>query len=144
MPRSSRPSAYGTEYEHFLTRVAAEGTCTIPLQSPGHAATMRGKLYAYFKALRRAGTRPDLIAIVDRISLQVVGSSLRAFPVEDSWDNVALREGLGIAKGAVPTMPSPETSAFPLPATAEPTAQDKLKQKLWEIRQRNAQGKEKQ
>jgi hypothetical protein len=133
MPRSTRPAAYGPEYEHFLLTFKAQGRVTIPLPSPGHAATFRGKLYAYFKALRKSSQRQDLIAIVDSLSLTIDGCSVCAFPIEDSWDNCALRDALGLKKGAaLPTADSAQPS--------QPTAQDKLLAKLAHIRAKNATG----
>lgn len=134
MPRSTRPAAYGPEYEHFLHQFKVKGQVVIHLTSPGHAATLRGKLYAYFKALRKVNERPDLIAIVDSLSLTIDGSSLVAFPVEDSWDNCALRDALGLEKGAaLPQPPVPQP-------TGEPTAQQKLLDKLATIRNQQQKG----
>ena len=134
MPRSTRPATYGPEYEHFLLQFKAQGHVTIPLPSPGHAATFRGKLYAYFKALRKANTRPDLITIVDSLSLTIDSNAVCAFPIEDSWDNCALREALGLEKGAA--LPA----ATPLQPPSEPTAQEKLLDKLASLRARRIAG----
>jgi hypothetical protein len=135
MPRSYRPAAYGAEYELFLRRAISDGGFTLSLPSNGHARAFRGKLYAYFKALRKDLSRPDLAAMCDSLSLAVEGCNIRAFPVADSWDNCLLRDALGIEKGAeVP--PAPALPAITMPV--EPTAQEKLVARLAEIRSRNS------
>jgi hypothetical protein len=134
MPRSSRPAAYGTEYELFLRRAVTDGGFSLALPSNSHARAFRGKLYAYFKALRKDLSRPDLITMCDSLSLAVEGCCVRAFPVADSWDNCLLRDALGIEKGAA-VPPPPALPAITVPV--EPTAQEKLTAKLAEIRNRN-------
>lgn len=134
MPRSTRPATYGPEYEHFLLAFKSQGQVVVPLPTPGHAATFRGKLYSYFSALRKAASRPDLIAIVDSLSLTIENCSVCAFPIEDSWDNCALRDALGLEKGAA--LPPAD---LPLPA-AEPTAQQKLLDKLASLREARKKG----
>ena len=128
MPRSYRPAHYGPEYEHLLRRAHSNAGFELTLPSPQHAAVMRGKVYAYFKSLRIRNERPDLIAMCDSLSLTVEDCTLRAFPTVDSWDACLLRDALGIELST----PLPEAPASIVPV--EPTAQDKLRAKLAELR----------
>ena len=132
MPRSRRPTHYGPEYEQLLLRAFAERGLSFDLPSPAHCLSFRGKVYSYFKALHTANTRPDLIAMADALSLSCSGPTFSIYPVEDSWDNCLLREVLDLQKGA----PLPDPNLPP----PEPTAQDKLKAKLQELRDLRTSG----
>lgn len=101
MPRSQRTVTYGPEYEQLLLRAHGWGDLgyQVNFDSATMARFLRSKVYAYFKALRKEGDRPDLIKMSDELSLRVEGMSLHFFRREDSWDAVALRNALGLEKG---------------------------------------------
>lgn len=104
MPRSTKLTSYGPEYEQLLLRYAsavpsAGVDYTLQFETPNAAESMRKKLYAYFQALRVDATRQDLLGIADSLSIRCAGSALVLFPVEDSWDAQALRKALGLEKG---------------------------------------------
>lgn len=123
MPRTTRPAAYGPEYEQLLLKAFTQGRLLLSLPSEQHAKAMRSKLYVYFTALRRNATRPDLIAKADAVALSVSGAVLCLSLACDSWDAVAIRESLGITKDT------------PLPDAPEPpTMQDQMRSKLAELR----------
>lgn len=123
MPRSTVPAIYGPEYEQLLLRAYDQGGLEITLESEKHATSFRGKVYSYFKALRTDGSRPDLIAKSQAISLTVEGRVFKAFPSADSWDAVAIREALGLQK---------QSSLTPPLATG--AARTALQEKLLELR----------
>jgi len=139
MPRSTRPQAYGPEYEQLLLTAHAAATRTgswlCPMaQGPSHAHALKRKVHAYFAALRKAGDRPELIAQADRLSLRVTGPALEFFLREDSWDSVAIREVLGLPKGFA------ELGGAPV--LAPPTAHSDMLEKLKALRQHNHHHKE--
>ena len=126
MPRTTRPAAYGPEYEQLLLRAFAEERLTVPLPSEGHAKALRSKLYVYFTALRRDGTRPDLVAKADAVALNVTDNVLTISLAKDSWDNAAIRDAL---KGFGPALAS-----APAPP---PSLQDQMRAKLTDLRAKN-------
>jgi len=71
MPLPTTLKGFGSEYEQCLLRAHAalsEGSeeYVIQFASPNIATSMRGRVYAYFKALRNSTERPDLTALSDR------------------------------------------------------------------------------
>lgn len=105
MPRTTRLTSYGAEYEQLLLRAHAHlsnaevgDEFALDLQSPQAANSLRSKVYAYWAAVR-ASDRVDLIPLLDPLALRLAGSTLIIFRREDSWDAKALRDALGLARG---------------------------------------------
>lgn len=124
MTRSLSPQSYGPEFEHLLVAAFANPPLTVPLPSERHAKTFRGKLYAYFSALRTANLRPDLIEKADALTLSVDGPAVTLSLRANSWEAVAIRLALGLSEGSVPELPR--------------TTQDALLDKLAEIRKKHS------
>ena len=100
MPRTTRADAYGPEYEQMiLLAMAAEEEKAFHFASVSLARSIKSKVYAYWRALRSEGLRPDLIEKVNLLSLRVDGSCLVIFRREDAWDAKLLRESMGLEKG---------------------------------------------
>lgn len=128
MPRSRHAATYGPEYEHMLNQAFTAGGFSVPCPTPHHAAVLRGKIYAYFSALRRGGLRPDLVEKAQQFAVVIEasdsGSAVALRPRSSSWDNMLLRSALGLDTNAVP--PLAETS------------QSLLVKRLHEIREKSA------
>lgn len=130
MPRSDRSASYGPEYEALLLRAHAACTCSVskvyemPLTTPSMASSIKSKIYAYFKSLRREGLRPDLIQLADQLSLRVSGTSLEFFLRADSWDAVAIRQALGLVDGFADL--GSESGIVSAPAGRSESAKEKL------------------
>ena len=105
MPRTSRVAAYGAEYEQLtLLAFSAEGEKAFTFSSASLANSMKGKVYAYWRALRTENLRPDLIEKSNQRSMRVDVTSLVFFRREDSWDAKLLRDAMGLEKGFADTL----------------------------------------
>lgn len=124
MAHSKTLASYGPEYELLLLRAHSEGGFLLPLPSAAHAKIFRMKLYAYFRALRLAKSRPDLVEKADTLSIRAEGSDLVIFPSQDSWDATAVRDALGLSVDDLPP--------------AVPTAHSLMVEKLRELREKRA------
>jgi hypothetical protein len=71
----------------------------VQFESPNIAMSMRGRTYAFFKAVRASKDRPDLAGIITGLSLRVAGSALVFFRDEDALDRVRWRNALGLVDG---------------------------------------------
>lgn len=145
MPRSTLPAHYGPEFEQLLLRAyepvtgPGSGGLSFDLPSPERAIALRNKVYAYFKSLRTANTRPDLIQKSTALTMSCSGSTLSIYRVEDSVDNVFLRGALGLDKGAPLPLPEQDVGLLPVP-----TSQELLRTKLEDLRRaRGASSSEK-
>ena len=105
MPRKTDLPSFGSEYEQLLLRAhadlitAGKGEFTVQFENPNIALSMRGRVYAYFRALRQSTARPDLTALCDGIGIRAAGSAMVMFRDEDALDRVRLRNALGLAPG---------------------------------------------
>jgi len=106
MPRSTRVITYGPEYEQLLLLSFAdpEGK-SFDFGSYSVASAMKAKVYAYWKALRTEGNRPDLMEKADLLSMKVDGRFLVVFRRTDAWDRGLLRAAMGLEKGFEETLP---------------------------------------
>ena len=126
MPRKTDLSSFGQSYEQLLLRaheslrVGGSGEYTVQFDSPNIAMSIRGRTYAYFKALRSSKDRPDLASLLDGISIRVAGSAMVFFRRGEELDELAIRKALGIDAG----LSSPGLIA---PKSAQTDALDKLK-----------------
>lgn len=98
MPRTQRSAVYGPEYEALLHAAIRDQGFTMTLASNQLAAAFRVKVYAYFKAIRTEGQRPDLVAACDRLRLGVKGPVFTITMRADAWDTAALREALDMPR----------------------------------------------
>ena len=104
MPLPTTLKGFGNEYEQCLLRAhnalsTGAEEYVIQFASPNIATSMRGRVYAYFKALRNSTERPDLTALCTDVSLRCAGSALVFFRSEDALDRVRMREALGLQPG---------------------------------------------
>lgn len=109
----------------LLLRAFAEQGFVLPLPTAGHAKAFRMKLYAYFRALRKARQRHDLIDMADSLLVRAEGSELHLVPRSDTKEAVTIREALGVTKSDLPPV--------------SPTAHSLLTAKLAELRAKRAQ-----
>lgn len=116
--------SFGPEYEHLLNAAFANPPLAVPMPSERHAKSFRGKLYAYFAALRSANLRPDLIEKANALALTLEGPAVVLRLRSASWDNVLIRSALGLDVGEAPALPM--------------TSQDALLARLAQIRQKGA------
>ena len=100
MPRTTRAVAYGPEYEQLLLLAFASTTeLRFTFPSCSIARSMKSKVYAYWKALRTEGLRPDLIEKSNLLSMRIEEAELVFFRREDAWDAKMLRASMGLEKG---------------------------------------------
>lgn len=136
-PRDTTPPKYGPEYEQLL--LSAWEHCQsgepfrLPFANEKLASSMRQKMYAYFRALRREGLRMDLVERADAVNVRAEGAVMVILRVEDSWDHVAIREALGLKKGFAYEGMAPDGSELHIPDIAS----NRLMSKLQEVRERN-------
>lgn len=93
----SRVPKYGPEYEQLLLTAFSQLPYTFQLETSGQAKLFRAKVYGYFRALREENLRLDLIEMADNISATAIGSTLEFRLKKHTWDNVAIRQQLGLA-----------------------------------------------
>lgn len=106
MPRTTRAVTYGAEYEQLtLLSFAAEGEKRFLFNAHSTANSMKSRVYAYWKALRTEGLRPDLIEKANLMSVRVEGADLIIYRRADSWDLKLLREAMQLEKGFEETLP---------------------------------------
>jgi hypothetical protein len=106
MPRTTRTAAYGPEYEQLiLLAIAEESEKRLKFASPSIAASMKARIYCYWKALRAENLRPDLIEKSNLLSMRCEGADLVIFRREDAWDLRNLRAALGLEKGFADALP---------------------------------------
>lgn len=103
MTRTTSLSSFGGEYEQAILR-AVEGLKSadeyaIQFEAPNIATSMRGRFYAFFKAVRASKDRPDLAGLITGISIRIAGSAMVFFRDEDALDRVRLRNALGLVDG---------------------------------------------
>ena len=97
---------------------------------------MRGKVYAYFRALREENLRLDLIEIADAPTLTLENDNVLIFQRnEETWDHDSIRNLLGIAK---------DKFGLRAPVGTELAQPDllgtRLTRQLTKLRERNAGG----
>ena len=119
-PRSKRVRAnllaedYPPEFEHLLRACTAPGADALLIQLPNPvlALSLRSRFYAYLRALRVEGTRPDLIQLETVATVSAVHGNpcaLRFHLVSNSPDLAAVRAALGFAPDApLPSLPEPD------------------------------------
>ena len=123
MPRSKALSSFGPEYEHMLQTAFASPPLALPMPSERHAKTFRGRVYAYFAALRADNLRPDLIEKADALAVSVRGAAVFLDLRTASWDNLLIRSALGLPDGESPALPR--------------TSQDALIERLQQLREKS-------
>jgi hypothetical protein len=104
MPRTTSLNRFGDEYEQALLRAdlvlsSGQSEYSIQFDTPNIAMSMRGRMYAYFKAIRQSTDRPDLAGLCSRMSLRRAGCALVFFREENALDRERLRKALGLAPG---------------------------------------------
>ena len=127
MRRLHLASDYSPEYEHLLRAAAAPNAkpITLSFQSPSQTIAVRAKLYAYFRALRDEGLRPDLAHLTSLVTLTLNKKKLSLTLSLSSldFDNAAIRLALALP----PSVPQ-------LPLAPAPAAPNDLRDKLATIR----------
>lgn len=103
MPRKTDLASFGPSYEQLLLRAhealsSGRGDFTVQFEAPNIALSIRGRTYAYFKALRSSKERPDLASLLDGISIRTAGSALVFFRRGDELDEIAIRNALGLSR----------------------------------------------
>ena len=104
MPRRTDLPSFGKSYEQLLLRAHSSLSTgaeefTVQFDSPNVAKSIRGRCYAYFKAIRSSKDRPDLAALLDGISIRTAGSALVFFRRGEELDELAIRRALGLGDG---------------------------------------------
>lgn len=100
MPRTTRPSVYGPEYEEMLKVASEHGGFTLTLPSHQKAMAFRIKVYSYFKALAHENKRKDLIRHANSFVCKVTGPTFTMSLRTDEWDNTALRDALSLQRAS--------------------------------------------
>lgn len=140
MPRSNHPDDYGPEYEQLLLRAYTHlqshpgQDFTIQLEAPNVSASLKAKVYAYLRSLRKENARQDLIAMAGTLSLRCAGCAIVFFRREDSWDARALRDALGLGEDF--TKDAAEARGVVIPP--RPQAVESPHEKLMRIRKQEA------
>lgn len=103
MPRKTDLPSFGASYEQLLLRAhealsGGRSDFTIQFEAPNIALSIRGRVYAYFKAIRASKDRPDLAMLLDGLSIRTAGSALVFFRRGDELDEIAIRNALGLSK----------------------------------------------
>lgn len=131
MPRTSRPSAYGPEYEQLLRRAHSTGSITIPCADATKVKSLRSKLYAYFAALRKQCSDPALLDMADALNLipSEDGLSLEIKLKSQCWDTQAILAALGtptqpISPAQVTAPESPDDMVARLHRLRNPSTED--------------------
>ncbi len=104
MPRKTDLKSFQPEFEQLLLRAneclhSPGAEFTLQFASSNLAASLRHRMYQYFKALRECVDRPDLTEIAQDISMRTAGSALVFFRNADALHARAIREALGLSDG---------------------------------------------
>lgn len=129
MPRSTRPAVYGPEYEQLLLTAFKESfnkPYRFQLQSTAIVSALVKKNYAYWNALRKEASRPDLVGMCDKLSMRPEGDFIVFFRRADAWDAVALRAAMGLEKGFSDL--GLQSQTVPMSASATDAALGKLQE----------------
>lgn len=119
MPRAKPLAKFSPEYSVLLEAVYAARSLDVATPNPSAAATLKSNFYAYTRALEREA--PD--SRLARIGSQLTASISRSTPAtvhfsrkSDTWDNVAIRQALGLKLDADYT-----TDGQEIPPAEEPS-----------------------
>jgi hypothetical protein len=103
MPKSSKLSNYGPEFEALLLRAdahlrAGHSEFIVDFLDSKAAHSVRFACYAYFKALRNDRSRPDLVVACQDLSMRLASGALVFHRSNDSNAAAAIRTALNLPK----------------------------------------------
>ena len=129
MPRKTDLQSFGQSYEQLLLRASealrsGQPDYAVQFESPNIALSIRGRTYAYFKALRGSKERHDLVPLLDGLSIRCAGSAMVFFRRGEELDEMAIRRALGI-EDAIGN--GGDSRGLVVPQTSHKDALDKLK-----------------
>lgn len=129
---------YSPEYETLLRAASSHGAkpITLPFTSPSQTLAVRAKLYAYFRALRTEGLRPDLAHLTKLITVTLGEQklSLTLSLCSQDFDNEAIRLALDLPRTGRAALPL-------LPLAPAPQKPNDLSKRLANIRAEKAAAK---